>query len=130
MDVYEKAQETVYLVCEKIDCYVKNEYPYVNWLLQIAEAASMMANAALALRGNRYTPLQDRKQPDKNVELKLAAVLGDEELKSIGEAIADIVRQHNLQDSPEVCKWLFAYILDIIDGWYWAAKIPKNESER
>ncbi len=44
-------------------------------------------------------------------------ILGEEQLKSIGEQLADIVRQHDLQKSPDVCRKLFAYMSDVIDGW-------------
>lgn len=50
-------------------------------------------------------------------EKELIALLGADELKSIGEQLAVIVRQHNLQKSPNVCRKLFNYFSDVIDGW-------------
>lgn len=59
-------------------------------------------------------------EPPKGVtktERELIKILGEEQLKSIGEQLADIVRQHDLQRSPDVCRKLFAYMSDVIDGW-------------
>lgn len=53
----------------------------------------------------------------RNSESELLSILGEEELKSIGEEIAEIVRQHNLQKSPDTCRKLFNYLSDVIDGW-------------
>jgi len=50
-------------------------------------------------------------------EKELIALLGADELKDIGEQFAEIVRQHNLQKSPDVCRKLFDYFLDVIKGW-------------
>lgn len=50
-------------------------------------------------------------------ERSLLAVLGDCELRRIGEQIAEIVRQHDLQQSPDVCKMLFSYMSGVIEGW-------------
>ena len=47
----------------------------------------------------------------------LIQVLGEVELKEIGEQIAEIVRQHDLQKSPDICRKLFSYLSDVIDGW-------------
>lgn len=51
------------------------------------------------------------------LEKELLQLLGSEELKNIGEQVADIVRQHNLQKSPDACRKLFAYLSNVIDGW-------------
>ena len=50
-------------------------------------------------------------------EKELLNLLGEERLKCIGEQIAEIVRQHDLQRSPEICRKLFSYLSDVIDGW-------------
>ena len=50
-------------------------------------------------------------------EKDLIALLGADELKNIGEQLAEIVRQHNLQKSPDVCSKLFDYFLDVISDW-------------
>lgn len=51
------------------------------------------------------------------LEYELVTLLGEGQLKNIGEQIAEIVRQHNLQKSPDVCRMLFTYIISVIDGW-------------
>ena len=53
----------------------------------------------------------------QNGEVELISILGADELKSIGEQIAEIVRQHGLQKSPDTCRKLFTYLSDVIDGW-------------
>lgn len=50
-------------------------------------------------------------------EKELLDLLGEEQLKCIGEQIAEIVRQHDLQNSPGTCRKLFSYLSDVIDGW-------------
>lgn len=50
-------------------------------------------------------------------EAWLLSVLGDGKLKKIGEQMAEIVRQHDLQKSPIVCRRLFSYLSDVIEGW-------------
>lgn len=54
---------------------------------------------------------------DRALERELVALLGEDELKSIGEQIADVVRTHDLQQSPDVCRKLFRHMSDVIDGW-------------
>ena len=54
---------------------------------------------------------------DKALERELVVLLGEDELKSIGEQIADVVRTHDLQQSPDVCRKLFRHMSDVIDGW-------------
>lgn len=54
---------------------------------------------------------------ESKVERELAELLGDDHLKHIGEQIAEIVRQHGLQKSPDTCRKLFNYLSDVIDGW-------------
>ena len=51
------------------------------------------------------------------VEQELVEKVGEATLKRIGEQIAEIVRQHGLQKSPDVCKKLFDYLSEVIDGW-------------
>lgn len=51
------------------------------------------------------------------MEQELTAILGADELKNVGEAIAEILRAHNLHRSPDVCRKLFSYLSDVIDGW-------------
>lgn len=51
------------------------------------------------------------------LECELMTLLGESQLKNIGEQIAEIVRQHNLQKAPDVCRMLFTYIISVIDGW-------------
>lgn len=53
----------------------------------------------------------------QNGEVELISILGADKLKSIGEQIAEIVRQHGLQKSPDTCRKLFTYLPDVIDGW-------------
>lgn len=48
---------------------------------------------------------------------KVLPSFSDDELKEIGEEIAEIVRQHGLQHSPEKCRELFNHMADVIDGW-------------
>lgn len=50
-------------------------------------------------------------------EMALLQALGEEGLKEIGGQIAEIVRQHGLQKSPDLCRMLFSYMSDVIDGW-------------
>lgn len=50
-------------------------------------------------------------------EEELALLLGEDRLKSIGEQVAEIVRQHGLHKSPDVCRKLFLYLSNVIDGW-------------
>lgn len=50
-------------------------------------------------------------------EKELIVLLGADKLKNIGEQLAEIVRQHNLQRSPDVCRKLFDYFSDVITGW-------------
>ena len=52
-----------------------------------------------------------------DLESDLLKTLGEEQLKSIGEQIAEIVREHGLQHAPDVCRKLFFYLSDVIDGW-------------
>ena len=52
-----------------------------------------------------------------NKEIELLSLLGEETLKEIGEQLAEIVRQHDLQKSPDVCRKLFSYLADVVDGW-------------
>lgn len=51
------------------------------------------------------------------LEAELLDLLGEERLKCIGEEIAEIVRQHGLQKSPDICRKLFSYLSDVIEGW-------------
>lgn len=50
-------------------------------------------------------------------ERELVKLLGESELKDIGEQLAEVVRQHGLQKSPDVCRKLFRYMADVVDGW-------------
>ena len=50
-------------------------------------------------------------------EKELIALLGAERLKDIGEQLAEIVRQHKLQKSPDVCRKLLDYFSDVITDW-------------
>lgn len=50
-------------------------------------------------------------------EKQLLSILGPDGLKSIGEDIAEIVRQHNLQNDPDTCKELFDYMANVVRGW-------------
>ncbi len=54
---------------------------------------------------------------DKIMELDLVEELGEEKLKEIGQQLAEIVRQHNLQKSPDLCRKLFTYFSSVIDDW-------------
>lgn len=51
------------------------------------------------------------------VEQQLVTILGEDELKSIGEQLAGVVRQHGLQHEPDICKLLFSYTGLVIVGW-------------
>lgn len=51
------------------------------------------------------------------MERELIELLGEDQLKNIGEQLADIVRKYGLQKSPDVCRKLFYYMSDVIDGW-------------
>lgn len=51
------------------------------------------------------------------MERELIALLGEGQLKEIGEQIAEIVRQHGLQKFPDVCRKLFTYLSDVIEDW-------------
>lgn len=50
-------------------------------------------------------------------EKYLISALGEESLKNIVEQIAEVVRQHGLQKYPDVCRKLFYYMADVVDGW-------------
>lgn len=54
---------------------------------------------------------------ETNLEAELISVLGEEELKNIGEQIVETVRQHGLHKSPDICRKLFSYLSNVIDGW-------------
>lgn len=41
----------------------------------------------------------------------------DDELKAVGEDIAEVLRLHGLQHRPDKCRVLFAYMADVVDGW-------------
>lgn len=41
----------------------------------------------------------------------------EDDLKEIGEEIAEIVRQHGLQFSPEKCSELFTYMIGVVEDW-------------
>ncbi len=43
--------------------------------------------------------------------------VGAEKLKIIGEQIVEIVREHELHKSPDVCQMLFRYLSSVIEGW-------------
>lgn len=66
-----------------------------------------------------YSDFQSQREVREiqNGEVELISILGADELKSIGEQIAEIVRQHGLQKSPDTCRRLFNYLSDVIDGW-------------
>lgn len=51
------------------------------------------------------------------MEQQLITILGADELKSIGEQLAEVVRQHGLQHDPDTCKLLFSYMGLVIVGW-------------
>ena len=53
----------------------------------------------------------------KDKENELIALLGAEKLKNIGEQFAEIVQQHNLHRSPDVCRKLLDYFSDVITVW-------------
>lgn len=54
---------------------------------------------------------------ERGAEAELLSLLGEERLKKIGEQFAEIVRQHDLQKLPDVCRKLFSYMSDVIDNW-------------
>ncbi len=51
------------------------------------------------------------------MEKELLQQLGADNVKNIGEEIAEIIRKYNLQNSPNVCRKLFCYLSKVIDGW-------------
>lgn len=53
----------------------------------------------------------------KALEQHLLSILGEENLKEIGEQLAEIVVRHGLQQSPELCEDLFLYFSSVIFGW-------------
>lgn len=61
--------------------------------------------------------LQERLIARRSLENELIDILGEANLREIGCQIAEIVRQHNLQKSPDVCRKLFSHLSDVIDGW-------------
>lgn len=52
-----------------------------------------------------------------NLEQKLIEALGEDELKNIGEQIAEVVCRYGLQKDPDICKELFCYVSSVIVGW-------------
>lgn len=56
-------------------------------------------------------------QRQADAERKLLEHLSAAELKNIGESIADVIRQHDLHHSPDVCRELFSYLADVIEAW-------------
>ena len=50
-------------------------------------------------------------------ELLLLESVGAEKLKIIGEQIVEIVREHELHKSPDVCRMLFCYLSSVIEVW-------------
>lgn len=59
----------------------------------------------------KCTPLREQREGD------LMAALTPDGLKKIGEDIAEVIRRHKLQHSPELCRKLLSYLADVIDGW-------------
>lgn len=53
----------------------------------------------------------------KETERILIEALGEEQLKEIGEQIAEVIRKHKLQTSPQICRKLLHYLSDVIEGW-------------
>lgn len=68
-----------------------------------------------ATRKERETVLD--KKDNQEIESELVMLLGAEHLKYVGMQISEIVRQHNLHHSPDVCRKLFTYLSDVVDGW-------------
>jgi hypothetical protein len=66
----------------------------------------------------------------KTDEIELISILGADKLKSIGEQIVEIVRQHDLQKSPDTCKKLFNYLSDVIDGWNTGQEVKTMDHAR
>ncbi len=66
----------------------------------------------------------------KDDEIELTNILGANELKSIGEQIAEIVRQHDLQKSPDTCRKLFNHLSDVIDGWNTGQEVKTTNSAK
>lgn len=63
------------------------------------------------LAGVKTSPQTNR------AETELLQLLSEETLKEIGEHLADIVRQYDLQRSPDVCRKLFSYMADVVESW-------------
>lgn len=53
----------------------------------------------------------------RETEKLLCEIIGEDALKEIGEQIAEIIRKHDLQLHPEICRKLFHYLSDVIDRW-------------
>ncbi len=51
-----------------------------------------------------------------DIEEYLIHLIGEEELKDIRDEIARIIRQHDLEYSPTVCRQLLSYLSTTIDG--------------
>lgn len=65
-----------------------------------------------------YSARKKRREGGEGLDEKyLISVLGEANLKNIGEQLAEVVRQHGLQKSPDVCRKLFRYMADVVDGW-------------
>lgn len=54
---------------------------------------------------------------EKEYEAKLTAEMSEEAIKAVGEDIAEVVRVHKLVKRPDVCRALFSYMSDVVDGW-------------
>lgn len=49
--------------------------------------------------------------------MKILPSFDNDELKEIGEELAEVIRIHGLQNSPQKCRELFSYMSDVVDGW-------------
>lgn len=50
-------------------------------------------------------------------EIVLIDLLGEENLKNICQDMAEVIRRHELHQSPSTCEILFRYMSSVVEGW-------------
>ncbi len=81
------------------------------------EEAKEFDIGAVKLSGLPAGHFDSKRAEPADLETELIALLGEGQLKEIGEQFAEIVRQHDLQKSHDICKKLFRYVSKVIVGW-------------
>ena len=51
------------------------------------------------------------------VERLLVETLGEPKLKKVCEDLAEVIRKHELNKKPVICRYLFSYMSEVVSGW-------------